>query len=184
MSEGNWETLKVDADYEINNLYPHQIRRKSNQRIISESLEKPRGYLICHLNRKKYDKHRVIALQWLDNHNPDKYKCVDHVNHNRLDNRLENLRWTTYTGNNNNRFNQTFVDKLPDDAIVVDKYNEHTFENLYFHDDVFYFYNGINYTIKEKQMTKWGLYRIRATDMNGERICIYYSKFKREYGLI
>ena len=182
--EGNWIELKVDTDYEINDVYPHQIRRKANHRIVSESVEKPRGYLICHLNRKKYDKHRLIAIQWVKNTDPDKFKFVDHVNHNRVDNRVENLRWVTCMANNNNRYNQSFVEELPEDALVVDEYNGNRFENLYFYRDTFYFYNGINYTIRPRRLNNWGVYTTRATDVTGVRRTIAYTTFKRQYGLI
>ena len=176
-----WEPLKADSRYEICRVYPYQIRKRSDKRIVSES-ETSNGYVRCHINNKKYLKHRLVALQWISN--PDGYKCVDHINHIRTDNHIDNLRWTSQMRNTNNRIDQLFVNEIPDDAIVVDDYNDHKFEDLYFHDDVFYKYNGINYAIKPKYLNKAGNYEIKICDITGKFRNINYPKFKRQYGLI
>ena len=50
---------------------------------------------------KTYSIHRLIALHYIDN--PDNKPCVDHENGIKTDNRIENLRWATYSENNHNR---------------------------------------------------------------------------------
>ena len=45
--------------------------------------------------------HRLVAELFIPN--PDNKPCVDHINHNRLDNRVENLRWVSVKENCNNR---------------------------------------------------------------------------------
>ena len=185
MSDNNgemtWEILKVDDTYEICKEYPHQIRKRATGRIIKECEDRD-GYLRCALNCKLYLKHRLIAIQWIDN--PDNLNCVDHINHCRTDNHINNLRWASVADNSNNLVKQTFVDDIPEEAIVVDRYNGHEFEDLYFHDDVFYKYNGINYTIRPKYLNKAGNYRIYSTDVTGKYRTISYNQFKRQYGLI
>jgi len=53
--------------------------------------EKPKNMLL----------HRLIGLAWIPN--PDKKLYIDHINRNRIDNRIENLRWATFMENNNNK---------------------------------------------------------------------------------
>ena len=180
----SWIELVVDKDFEIFDEYPHQIRRKKNQRIIKESLDKSNGYIQIHLNKKKFYKHRVIALQFIPN--PNNYKYVDHVDMCRQHNEISNLRFVSSQQNNNNKSNQTLVDELPDDSIVVDKYNNNEFEFLYFSLETnrFYYYNGINYNVKAVYRDKYGNYRTYITDTLCKQRSISYNKFKREYDLI
>lgn len=43
--------------------------------------------------------HKMVALTWIENTDPDNLTLVDHINNDPLDNRVENLRWVT------NKFN-------------------------------------------------------------------------------
>ncbi len=45
--------------------------------------------------------HRLIALTFLPN--PEQKSSVDHINLDKSDNRLENLRWATHMENGNNK---------------------------------------------------------------------------------
>ena len=94
-AEGEWETTKVDYDYEIYTLYPYQIRDKYSKKIIREWYNKKDDCIHCVLTGKGYLKHRIIAYQWIPNDDPDNKDVVEHINKNNADNRISNLRWTS-----------------------------------------------------------------------------------------
>ena len=54
--------------------------------------------------RKNFRIHRLLALHFIDN--PNDYLFVDHIDINKLNNNLENLRWVTQSINNRNKNNQ------------------------------------------------------------------------------
>lgn len=61
-------------------------------------------YTVCfHKDSKQYTKkvHRLIAKMFIPN--PDNLPQVDHINRNKIDNRLENLRWVSHRDNDRNR---------------------------------------------------------------------------------
>jgi hypothetical protein len=52
-------------------------------------------------NKQKFFRlHRLIALAYIPN--PDNKPFIDHINRNRGDNRIENLRWATLSENGRN----------------------------------------------------------------------------------
>ena len=184
--EDNWETLKNHEDYEICKNYPHQIRKKSNKYIISEHEDKD-GYIICsNIDGKQRKKHRLIAFQWIPN--PDNLPQVDHKNRIPNDNHIENLRFVSNRENGKNRGHYKeikfdFLDEIPSEAIKVDEYNNNEFEGLYFHEDKFYQFNGIQYRKLLIRESATNIKMVRAYDVNGIRRTIYYTKFKREYDI-
>ena len=78
------------------------IIRKDGQRrfyrgVMITGAVKPDGYRMIHLsvNRQcaSFNLHRIVALLFVDN--PDDLPEVNHKNGDKLDNRAENLEWTT-----------------------------------------------------------------------------------------
>ncbi|KAK8871342.1 hypothetical protein M9Y10_007062 [Tritrichomonas musculus] len=119
-------------DYEILNEYPFTIRRKDNHHEIQEYYQ--HGYVYVSMKRKKYIKHRLIAKQFMPN--PDHLPEVDHINNNRSDNRLTNLRWVSHQQNMLNKSGRgqikyEYVNDLPIDVKPIIMYNHYEFERYY-----------------------------------------------------
>ena len=179
------------CDYEIMTEFPFTIRRKRDQYEISESISN--GYIQVHLNRQSYRKHVLVAKQFIQNDDPIHKTQVDHINRDRTDYHIENLRWVTPSSNQQNKSSHKgvvyeFVDDIPDESIVVDFYDTRTdhyeFDDYYFYDDVFYFYNGINYRVLHVNESKYGSKYVSMNDINGNPIKVYYSKFKQQHDLM
>lgn len=63
----------------------------------------PNGYRVIMIDNKNYGASR---LAWLFHYGEFSKKQIDHINHNRSDNRIENLREVT---NQQNQMNRTFT---------------------------------------------------------------------------
>ena len=198
MTQIEFVPLNGFADYEILNDYPFTIRRADTHYLISESIS--HGYIVVTLNQHIYRKHRLIALQFLPNDDPINKDVVDHINHDKTDNHLSNLRWVTSSTNNFNKssnkgINYTFIDELPDDAIPIDYYNTRTGrrilpENKYFYfdddgNDIFYMkITDDVYRIMHINRNSFGNEFISAKDVNNQVVAIMINRFKRQYNII
>jgi len=116
------DTFEYLKGYE--NLY--KINRKGDiWSCIYSKLRKPQiredGYImisICKENsRIKTGIHRLLALQYIDN--PNNYPEVDHIDRNKQNNCLENLRWVSREQNQNNTFKN--LSNLNDEELLERK---------------------------------------------------------------
>lgn len=186
----SWEVCAIDNDYEIFTEYPYQIRKIKNKRIISEWHDKD-GYLHCKMNCKHYQKHRVIAIQWIENDSPETKTCIDHINHIRDDNHIENLRWVTHSENNKNRsiyknVKAVYLDELPANCIPIEIYRGNIFENYFYCKDngKCYYDNGV--FVRELTTHKMhdSIEYIKVRDIENKQRSIYIKKWLREDALI
>ena len=186
----SWIDCKVNNDYEIFTEYPFYIRKKKNGKIIKESLS--HGYIQVHLNGDTYQKHRIIAIQFIPNDEPLIKTEVDHINRDRTDYHLENLRWVSIKENNINKSSHLgveyeFIDyeETPDDLVEVRDYGKHQFEDYYYSPDnnLFYFDTGVNLRILHVNFMKKGGYAfVKARNTENKHVKIMFTKFKKIYG--
>jgi hypothetical protein len=88
-------------NYEVSNF--GNVRNKKTEKLLKQSFDKD-GY--CKVNLRENSKtttlriHRLVAFAFIDN--PDEKPFIDHVDNNRANNHVRNLRWATLNENNHN----------------------------------------------------------------------------------
>ena len=181
--------LHFEDDYEILNQHPFTIRKKSNHYVLKETIANDNGYIQVRLNGKTFRKHRLIGLQFLPNPDPINFDVIDHLNRDKTDNHLSNLHWTTQASNTKNKsscngVDYEYVNEISDESIVVNEYNNHQFNNYYFHDNISYFFNGIQYRKLYINERRNGSLFVNLIDNDGKRVRVMYSKFKQQHDLL
>ena len=122
---------------------------------------------------------------------PEEYTVIDHINRIRSDNRLCNLRWVSYSENNKNKssfmnIDYEFVEVVPDDTIVIDKYGNHELEFYYYSEEAnkFYFYNGLQYRVLPIcEVKNGGAKYVWTYNKEGKCIKVYLNQFKKIYDI-
>ena len=193
--DDEYVSLVGHPDYEIRSSYPYTIRHVNSKLVANEWTSKTKGYVNVDLNGKPCRKHRLIALQFIPN--PDNLSEVDHINHNRADYHIDNLRWVSSSNNQRNKsihrgVRYNYIDKLPDDYIDVDTYETRNglreFDNKEYYysssTDLFYYYNGRQYRILHINHGYNDALCVSMTDKNKRLVKVYYTKFKLQYDLL
>ncbi len=87
-------------NYSVSNF--GNVRNDKTGRILKHRVRNGYYYVeLCKNSKRKNNYlHRIIAKTFIPN--PQNKKFVDHIDNNRLNNNLENLRWATYQENNHN----------------------------------------------------------------------------------
>ena len=188
--------LRNHADYEILNEYPFTIRRNRDNYIITEFI-KDSGYPAVVLNGRHYLKHRLIAEQFIENDDPERKTQIDHINRNKTDYHLDNLRWITNRDNSRNKsankgITYNYIDELPGDCIDVTSYETtngmREFEDKEYYyspsTDLFYFYNGKQYRVLHVMHGYNDALYVNLLDKNKRLVAVCYTKFKVQYDII
>ena len=102
--DGTEENMIISSQGEVLKRYPKSYRYGGRKNYYQVVTPKPNaaGYLQINVPIRGITTlvHRLVAEAFLDN--PKGYNEIDHRNHNRLDNRAENLRWCTHSENMSN----------------------------------------------------------------------------------
>ena len=98
----------INSNYLISNLGNCKSLKTPNGRASNKSYEKilkPQkrcSYLAFNIDGKSQSIHRLVAIAFIPN--PLNKPCVDHIDHNKLNNNVSNLRWVTIEENNKHRY--------------------------------------------------------------------------------
>lgn len=97
---------------------------------------------------KMYEVHRLVALCFVENQNPEKLNVVNHIDGNSANNYFKNLEWTTHEGNSVHAANNYLWDVRSlsiDDAHSIFKMMEEGLRNKDISD-----ITGVSYSIIAK----------------------------------
>jgi hypothetical protein len=94
-----WKEINIENE-DTSGYYVSSLGRFKNKKGVIMKDYKPHhsGYIYLRVNIKKYALHRLIALTFIEN--PEKKPFVNHVDGNKLNNKVENLEWLTCSENN------------------------------------------------------------------------------------
>ena len=98
-----------------------RVRRK-NGTLIEFKVRRDNGYISVYTKESGFwSVHQLVAQTWIPNSDPTK-NTVDHLDHNKRNNRVENLEWCTVTENRARAERDLCYD--PDEADrLINKYN-------------------------------------------------------------
>lgn len=100
-----WKDIPIDGfnHYKVSNL--GRVMNKNGQ--ILHDYDNNRGYrqLMIYNSKtrkgKSFQVHRLVALAFVYNSDPDLYVEINHIDENRTNNRADNLEWCTHVYNSN-----------------------------------------------------------------------------------
>jgi len=97
-----WKKIDGYDNYSVSNL--GNVRNDMTNRILKAIIDVHGYYTVnlynnCH--RKKHKIHRLVALAFIPN--VENKECVDHKDNDKVNNKLENLRWATHQENVQNQ---------------------------------------------------------------------------------
>jgi len=98
-----WKDIDGFPRYKVSNLGRVKSYCLKQERILTPRPKN--GYKTIVLAGREKLIHRLMLKAFIPNPNPDIFTICDHINRNSMDNRVENLRWSTSQLNNLNKSN-------------------------------------------------------------------------------
>ena len=97
-----WKVIDgYNNNYSVSN--KGNVKNNNTERILKQTINRD-GYhrLSLYVDRKQktVEIHRLVAIAFIPN--PENKPCVDHINNNKIDNNVNNLRWATRSENQHN----------------------------------------------------------------------------------
>ena len=181
-----FEPLTNFNEYEIKLVDGNaKIRRISDGFEPKYTLHKYTGYYQLRLSKRYYLLHRIIAQHYI-NHD-DQHDVIDHIDRNRINYNIMNLRWTTQQENTKNKSSQSgvkykYVDDIPDNSVSILRYNNHFFKDYYYANNTFYYWTGINFRILPKLIDRNDYEYVWMVDINNKKAKIYINKWDKIKG--
>ena len=162
--------------------------------ILVGGFDKDGYHLVSLYNEGRKSTHKVHQLVMREFGAPCPADCdmIDHINHIRDDNRIENLRWSNNSLNQKNVSEHKgivyeYFDEIPcdsaDDIVEVEDYGEHQFKDYYYAKGYFYFDTQVNFKRLHVSHTSNGLPFVRMRDTDNKLVNVFISKFERLYDL-
>jgi hypothetical protein len=103
-----WRSVSGFINYQVSNV--GRVRNANTGRILKPGVT-PQGYrFVTSINqdgKKTVTVHELVANEFIEKTVTDAKLCVDHIDHNRTNNQITNLRWSTYSQNQMNQSKST-----------------------------------------------------------------------------
>jgi hypothetical protein len=115
-----WKDIKgYEERYQISNL--GNVKSLLKDQLMK--LNSGGGYLRVKLFNKEqkthlFTVHNLVATHFVENKDPNKNKVIDHIDHNKQNNKASNLRWTTSSGNS-----KAYHDQKKDNSGKIEQYD-------------------------------------------------------------
>ena len=102
---GNWKNIEGYINYMVSDL--GFVMNKKTLRILQAGTDNHGYHHVCLYDdkiKKTHKIHTLVANNHIDN--PSGYKCVDHIDHDKTNNCVTNLRWCSSSQNGMNKSKQ------------------------------------------------------------------------------
>lgn len=93
-----WKRIEINGklfNYEVST--EGNVRNIKTGRVLKPQVVHTTGYLQVYLSERWYKIHILVAQAFIPN--PNNYETVNHINHDKTDNRVENLEWMSIGDN-------------------------------------------------------------------------------------